>query len=79
MPQKQLFSWKEIDNLADLQRFFLLIKYLPDEEFMCKLELRRYKGRNDYPVRAIWNSILAGVVYQHSSIKSFRRELLHNA
>jgi len=79
IPQKQLFSWKEIENLADLQRFFLLIKYLPDEELMRKLELRRSKGRNDYPVRAIWNSILAGIVYQHSSIESLRRELMRNA
>lgn len=79
IPQKQLFSWKEIDNLADLQRFFLLIKYLPDEELMRKLELRRSKGRNDYPVRAMWNSILAGIVYQHGSIESLRRELSRNA
>jgi len=79
IPQKQLFSWKEIENLADLQRLFLLINYLPDEDIMRKLELLRSKGRNDYPVRAIWNSILAGIVYQHSSVESLRRELMRNA
>lgn len=77
--QRQLFSWKEIENLADLERLSLLIKHLPDEQLMQALESRRGKGRDDYPVRAIWNSILAGVVYQHPSIESLRRELMRNA
>ncbi len=77
--QRQLFPWKEIENLADLERFSLLIKHLPDEELMGTLENRRDNGRNDYPVRAIWNSILAGIVYQHPSIESLRRELMRNA
>ncbi|HAP32718.1 MAG TPA: DDE transposase, partial [Firmicutes bacterium] len=29
--------------------------------------------------RAVWNSVLAGVVYQHPSIESLRRELRRNA
>ncbi|WP_227994988.1 transposase [Oceanobacillus sp. CFH 90083] len=37
------------------------------------------KGRNDYPVRAAWNTILAGVVFQHDSMESLRRELNRNA
>ena len=79
IPQRQLFSWKEIEDLADLQRFSLLVKYLPDEDLMQNLESLRSKGRDDYPVRAIWNSILAGIVYQHPSVESLRRELMRNA
>jgi len=45
---------------------------------MRLLESHRGKGRNDYPIRAVWNSILAGVVFQHNSIESLRRELLRN-
>ena len=78
IPQKQLFSWKEIENLGDLQRLQLALKYLPDEPLMRLLESHRGKGRNDYPIRAVWNSILAGVVFQHNSIESLRRELLRN-
>jgi hypothetical protein len=51
---------------------------MPDEELMKKLEKQRGRGRDDYPVRAIWNSILAGVVYEHKSIASLRRELKRN-
>jgi len=77
--QHSLFSWKEIENLADLQRFSLLLTHLPDELLMRRLESQRGHGRNDYPVRAMWNSVLAGIVYQHSSIESLRRELMRNA
>jgi len=63
IPQKQLFGWKEVDELGDLQRLLLVINNLPDEKLMKKLEQVRGKGRNDYPVRAVWNSILAGIVY----------------
>jgi len=77
--QRQLFSWKEIENLADLERFSMLLEYLPDEGLMKTLEAGRGKGRDDYPIRAIWNSILAGIVYQHQSIESLRRELMRNA
>lgn len=51
---------------------------MPDEELMQILEKQRGKGIDDYPVRAMWNSILAGVVYQHPSIESLRRELSRN-
>lgn len=79
IPQKQLFGWQEIDQLGDLERLLLVVNHLPDEKLMQKLEHDRGKGRDDYPVRAVWNSILAGIVYQHPSIESLRRELLRNA
>ena len=53
IPQKQLFSWKEIENLGDLSRLRLLLDYLPDEPLMRALESQRAKGRDEYPVRAV--------------------------
>ena len=76
--QRERFSWKEIENLGDLERLRLVLDYLPDEPLMQRLESERGKGRDDWPVRALWNSVLAGVVYQHSSIESLRRELSRN-
>jgi len=76
--QRELFSWKEIENLGDLERLKLVLEYLPDEALMQRLEAERGTGRNDWPIRAVWNSILAGVVYQHVSIESLRRELKRN-
>ena len=77
-PQRELFSRKEIENLGDLERLELVLEYLPDEQLMQRLEAMRGKGRDDWPVRAVWNSILAAVVYQHPSIESLRRELSRN-
>ena len=79
IPQGRLFCWEDVENLGELKRLRLVLEALPDEELMRTLEAQRGKGRDDYPVRAVWNSILAGVVFQHPSIESLRRELLRNA
>ena len=76
--QQMLFGWTEIENLGDLERLRLVIEYMPDQELMEILEKERGKGRDEYPVRAMWNSILAGVVFQHISVESLRRELFRN-
>jgi len=55
------------ENLGDLSRLRLVLDYLPDEPLMRALESQRAKGRDEYPVRAVWNSILAGIVFQHST------------
>jgi len=78
IPQRELFSWKEIENLGDLERLKLVLEYLPDEALMRRMEAERGKGRDDWPIRAVWNSILAGVIYQHSSVESLRRDLSRN-
>ena len=77
--QKQLFVRQEIEESGDLERLVLTLKYLPDEELITTLEKKRNKGINKYPIRAVWNSIIAGVVYEHISIESLRRELKRNA
>lgn len=76
--EKTLFSWQELYGSSDLERMALVFETLDDEELMRKLEAERKRGRDDYPIRAVWNSILAGVVYQHPSTASLRRELLRN-
>jgi len=77
--QEELFSWEEVEDLGDLERLRLVLDVLPDEKLMRKLEEWRGHGRDDYPVRAVWNSILAGVVFQHRSVEGLRRELRRNA
>ncbi len=78
IPQLPLFSWDEVETLGDLDRLRLALEYLPDGPLVERLEAFRGHGRDDYPVRAIWNSVLAGIVFQHPSIESLRRELGRN-
>jgi hypothetical protein len=73
-----LFTWEDVEAKSDLERLELVLDHLPDERLMQKLEGHRKWGRNDYPIRSVWNSVLAGIVYQHQSIDSLRRELLRN-
>jgi len=77
--QKYLFGWKEIEDLGDLERLRLVLDHLPDENLMRRLERERANGRDDYPIRPMWNSILAGIIFQHVSAKSLIRELRRNA
>jgi len=74
-----LFRWREVEAKSDLERLMLVLEYLPDEGLMQKLEEQR-KGGADFNIgiRPVWNSVLAGVVYQHGSVESLRRELLRN-
>jgi hypothetical protein len=48
------------------------------KKFCMHPDIERYKGRDDYPVRAMWNSLLAGIVFQHESVEKLRRELARN-
>lgn len=76
--QMQLFSWKNIENIGDLERLNLVLKYIPDEKIISVLEKKRKHGRDKYPIEIMWNSMLAGVIYQHISVESLRRELQRN-
>jgi hypothetical protein len=73
-----LFRWEDLEAKSDLERLRLVLDHLPDETVMRRLEGRKW-GRDDYRIRPVWNSVLAGIVYQHGSVDSLRRELSRNA
>ena len=70
IPQLKLFEWTEIQTLGDLERLRLVLDYMPDDALMKTLERNRGKGRDDYPIRAMWNSVLAGIVFSMTESKS---------
>lgn len=76
--QRNLFTWEDVEARSDLDRLTLARDHLPDEQIIQYLEVMRGKGRDDYPVRPMWNALLAGVVFQHPSIDSLIRELSRN-
>jgi hypothetical protein len=77
--QTELFCWTDVEELGDLERLALVFENLPDEQLVRRLETRRAHGRNDYPIRPMWNSLLASVVFQHQSTEDLRRDLARNA
>jgi len=76
--QQKIFSWKDVEASGELERLKMVTEAIPDDKLMQVLEGERKGRRDDYPIRPAWNSVLAGVVYQHLSIESLRRELLRN-
>ena len=78
-PTNLPFSWEQVDSLSDLNRLRLVLDALPDTEIINTLEEMRNNGRNDYPVAAMWRALIAGIVFQHSSIESLIRKLNRNS
>jgi hypothetical protein len=66
-----LFEWTDYENSDDLDRLDLVLGTVPDEDLMQVLERERGpSGVDKYPIRAVWNSFIAGVVYEHDTIES---------
>jgi len=62
-----------------LERLKLALEGIDDEGLARKLESMRKNGRDDYPVRVMWNLFVAMKVFGHESVESFRRELARNS
>jgi len=77
--QINLFDYTEIEKLGDLQRLDLAFDGINDEKLMQKLENKRGNGRDDYPVRVMWNLLIAMIVFEHKKVSTFRRELSRNS
>ena len=73
-----LLSWSHVESLGDLERLKRVLDALPDEALVAALEERRGRGRNEYPVHAMWRALVAGMVFQHPSIEALLRELNRN-
>ncbi len=76
--EPSLFDWRDVEARSDLDRFRLARDHLPDARLLHYLEIMRGAGRDDYPVAAMWNALIAGVVFQHPSVAALLRELARN-
>ena len=52
---------------------------MPDREIVSKLIQIRGKGRNEYPIIPVWNSILIMPLIECSTVEQLRRELSRNS
>lgn len=73
-----LFSWDDVERLPELRRLGFVLDNLPDAEIVAALESRRGRGRDEYPVSAMWRALVAGMVFGHESSASLLRELGRN-
>ena len=64
---------------SDSDRLSLVLSVLPDEKLVSTLEKERGHGRSDYPIRPMFNALIAGIIYQHSTAALLLRELKRNS
>jgi hypothetical protein len=79
IPQPVLFSWKEVACSPQIDILRMVLETLPDQELIHQLERERKERRDDFPLRALWNALIAKQVLGHESIASLVRELGRNA
>lgn len=77
--QQNLFSWKIVDDSSEILRLRRVLAALPDAELIETLVAERKGRRDDYPLEAVWNSLIAGVVFGHEKVSALIRELKRNA
>jgi transposase len=77
--QGRLFTFEDFfSEYDDNHRLLLVLESLDDDELIGKLEFKR-KGRRDrYPVRMLWQSLIAGKVYGIPTVNGLIRELRRN-
>ena len=73
-----LFSWARVERLPELRRLEFVLDNLPDGDVVAALQAKRGRGRDEYPVAAMWRALVAGVVFGHDSSASLLRELGRN-
>ena len=78
--QNDLFVnyWEQIENSPELERIKAVLRILPDEEFIRKLERATEHGRKDYSVRYKWNLLVTMILIGVKSIAEFHKELKRN-
>jgi len=76
--QQDLFGWKSVKLMPALERFTMVRDTLDDECLVSELERQRGKGRDDYPVRPMWNAVVFFPLTGHTTWKSYVRELERN-
>lgn len=77
--QLSVFDYSKIEILGDLERCKLLLDNVPDEKIVNKLYEIRGKGRKDYPIEAVWNSLLIMPLIECKGVEQLRRELSRNS
>ena len=71
--------WQDYFDYCELDRLRGIFAQIDLTEVRREIRLHRSgKGRQDWPIEAMLQAVLAMIVLQHRSVASFRRELMRN-
>src|SRR5208283_4188898 len=72
------FAWDCLEDHPLLATIKQLLEAIPDAKLIEGLEAARGKGRDDYPVRALWGVVLLTVALRHTGFEACLGELRRN-
>jgi hypothetical protein len=75
---KPLFAWDCLEDSPSLRTVRELLASLPDGKLLNSLRNARGKGRNDYPVSALWGVVVLRIALRHITTEAVLTELRRN-
>jgi hypothetical protein len=75
---KPLFAWDALEDSPSLQSLRALLEAIPDHPLLESLRAARGKGRDEYPVEALWGTLVLAIALRHVSIEACLEELRRN-
>lgn len=76
---KPLFAWDCLDDSPDLATVRDFLHTLPDGPLLESLRRGRGRGRDDYPVTALWGVVVLTPLLRHITVEACLAELRRNA
>lgn len=77
--QHKLFAWDALEDSPSLQTVRAFLEAVPDAALLAALHQWRGKGRDDYPIRSLWGTLLLTIVLRHPSLEACLADLRRNA
>jgi hypothetical protein len=75
---KPLFAWDCLDDSPDLQTIRDFLHALPDAKLLESLRQWRGRGRDDYPITALWGVVVLTPLLRHGTVEATLAELRRN-
>jgi hypothetical protein len=76
---KPLFAWECLEDSPSLRTVRQALALIPDGKLLESLRASRGRGRDDYPVEALWGVVVLTALLRHTSVESCLGELGRNA
>lgn len=78
-PARPLFAWECLEDSPSLQTIRQFLQAVPDAQLLESLHRWRGKGRDDYPIKALWGVVLLTPLLRHGTTEGCLGELRRNA
>jgi len=75
---RPLFAWDELADSLEVSTIRRTLSLVPDGKLLESLRAWRGHGRNDYPVEALWGTVLLTILLRHVTFEACLGELRRN-